>query len=116
MNTADMTMMMRQFFEAQCMRIFEVKNAAYAQTDVTEDGMDNFKKESASVGIRFEQYWAVLWGKHKRAMETWVRTGVAPAEVYKILCDLIVYELILYCHLVEIGEVDHAAVLKDETN
>jgi hypothetical protein len=116
MNTADMERIMEQFLTAQCMRIFKTKNAAYAQTDLTQDGMDNFKKESASVGIRFEQYWAVLWGKHKRAMETWVRTGVAPAEIYKILCDLIVYELILYCHLVEIGEVDHEAVMKDETN
>lgn len=116
LDTDQMEMLMREFFETQCMRVFAAKNKAYAQTDRTQDGLSNFKEEAEAVGINVNQYWRVLWGKHKRALETWVRTGEAPAPIWKIINDLIVYELILYCLEVDAGRVDHEAVVMDVTD
>ena len=116
LDTETMATLMREFFETQCMRIFDAKNKAYAQTDRTADGLSNFKEESEAIGIDVHQYWRVLWGKHRRALETYIRTGEAPAPIYKIICDLIVYELIFYCLEVDAGRVDHEQVVTDVSN
>lgn len=116
LDTETMATMMREFLDTQCMRIFEAKNKAYAQTHRTQDGLSNFYEEADAIGIDVDQYWRVLWGKHRRALETYIRTGEAPAPIYKIICDLIVYELIFYCLEVDAGRVDHEAVVTDTSN
>ncbi len=105
----------REFLEHQVMRIFAMKNKCYAQTDRTKDGMSNFNEGADEIGITPEQVWHTFFDKHRRAFSTWMRTGVAPAPIYKIINDMVVYLLILYCKLVSTGVISHKEVMKDKT-
>ncbi len=90
------------------------KNKAYAETDVTADALNNFREAADDFGISMNTYAMILQGKHYRAWKTFVRTGEAPDKPFRILGDIIVYALIMYCIGIDQGTWTHEEVLEDE--
>ena len=90
------------------------KNKAYAETDVTADALNNFREAADDFDISMNTYAMILQGKHYRAWKTFVRTGEAPDKPFRILGDIIVYALIMYCIGIDQGTWTHEEVLEDE--
>lgn len=108
-----MDKLMQEFFKhltLKCQR----KNKAYAETDVTSDALNNFREVEKAFGIDMMLYAEILKDKHRRAWQTYVRTGEAPDKAFRILGDMIVYALIQYCIAIDQGLWDHEMVLKDD--
>ena len=103
----------RQYFEEYLLPCYVAKNRAYAQTDTSGDAFYNFREGAKRWGITEEQYWGVLWGKHVHAIETWVRTGQAPDEIWRILNDVATYCLIQITKLAADGKIDWDEVVCD---
>ena len=113
MSPGRMDKLMREFFEhlmAKCQR----KNKAYAETDATDDALNNFREAAAEHDISKLTYAMILQGKHSKAWKTFVRTGEAPDKAFRILGDIIVYAFIMYCIGVDEGKWKHEQeVLED---
>ena len=90
------------------------KNKAYAETDATADALNNFREAADDFDISMNTYVMILQGKHYRAWKTFVRTGEAPDKPFRILGDIIVYALIMYCIGIDQGTWTHEEVLEDE--
>ncbi len=108
-----MDKLMREFFEhlmAKCQR----KNKAYAETDATSDALNNFREAAADFGISKLTYAMILQGKHYRAWKTFVRTGEAPDKAFRILGDIIVYAMLMYCIGCDESTWSHEEVLDDD--
>ncbi len=106
MSPGRMDKLMREFFEhlmAKCQR----KNKAYAETDATSDALNNFREAAADFGISKLTYAMILQGKHYRAWKTFVRTGEAPDKAFRILGDIIVYAMLMYCIGIDEGKWKH---------
>ncbi len=106
MSPGRMDKLMREFFEhlmVKCQR----KNKAYAETDATSDALNNFREAAADFGISKLTYAMILQGKHYRAWKTFVRTGGAPDKAFRILGDIIVYAMLMYCIGIDEGKWKH---------
>ncbi len=113
MSPERMDLLMKEFLECLTNKCAK-KNKAYAETDVTADALNNFREAAADFGISMSTYAMILQGKHYRAWKTFVRTGEAPDKPFRILGDIIVYALIMYCIAIEQGTWTHEEVLDDE--
>ena len=113
MSPGRMDKLMREFFE-HLMEKCQRKNKAYAETDATSDALNNFREAEETFDIKMMLYAEILKDKHRRAWQTYVRTGEAPDKPFRILGDTIVYALLQYCIAVDQGFWDHEAVLKDD--
>ncbi len=101
-----MDKLMREFF-SHLMEKCQRKNKAYAETDATSDALNNFREAAADFGISKLTYAMILQGKHYRAWKTFVRTGEAPDKAFRILGDIIVYAMLMYCIGVDEGKWKH---------
>lgn len=45
-----------------------------------EDALRNFKEQAAELGLSPEQVWGVFFGKHLKAIHTYVREGAVASE------------------------------------
>jgi hypothetical protein len=113
-TTQEILDVMRAVQEGPVREIFVRNNAAYAETDRTDDGFNNFREGAAESGIDVLQYWGVLFGKHRRALSTFVRTKNAHKPVWRVIKDMIVYLHMLNAYLIEQGEYTLEDVLGDE--
>ena len=68
--------MMHDDFE-KVVKINETKGHDYAGE---EDALRNFKEQAVEAGITSAQVWAVLFGKHLKAIQTFVREGDVASE------------------------------------
>jgi len=103
-TTDDILAIMVAFQEGPIREIFVRNNEGYAETDRTADGFHNFRDGAAEAGITPEQYWSVLFGKHRRALSSFIRTGRAHKPVYRLIKDMIVYLHMLNAYLIEQGK------------
>lgn len=115
-TTQDILDVMVAMQEGPVREIFVRNNAAYAETDRTDDGFNNFREGAAEEGIDVLQYWGVLFGKHRRALSAFRRTGVSHKPVYRIIKDMIVYLHMLNAWLIERGDYTLEEVLGDRDN
>lgn len=113
-TTEDILAVMKVFQEGPVREIFVRNNAAYAETDRTDDGFNNFREGAAEAGISVEQYWSVLFGKHRRALASFIRTGRSHKPVYRVLKDMIVYLHMLNAYNIEQGRYTLEEVLGDK--
>ncbi len=114
MSPGRMDKLMREFFE-HLMEKCQRKNKAYAETDATSDALNNFREAAADFGISKLTYAMILQGKHYRAWKTFVRTGEAPDKAFRILGDIIVYAMLMYCIGVDEGKWKHEQeVMEDD--
>ena len=101
-TTDDILEIMKVFQEGPIREIFVRNNEGYAETDRTADGFHNFRGGAAEAGITPEQYWSVLFGKHRRALSSFIRTGRAHKPVYRLIKDMIVY-----LHMLNAWNIEH---------
>ncbi|KKL27774.1 hypothetical protein LCGC14_2381810 [marine sediment metagenome] len=114
MSPGRMYYLMREFFE-MLMKKCQRKNKAYAETDATSDALNNFREAAADFGISKLTYAMILQGKHYRAWKTFVRTGEAPDKAFRILGDIIVYAMLMYCIAIDEGKWKHEQeVMEDD--
>ncbi|KKL09115.1 hypothetical protein LCGC14_2569070 [marine sediment metagenome] len=114
MSPGRMDKLMREFFE-HLMKKCQRKNKAYAETDATSDALNNFREAAEDFGISKLTYAMILQGKHYRAWKTFVRTGEAPDKAFRILGDIIVYAMLMYCIGIDEGKWKHEQeVLEDD--
>ena len=113
-TTQEILDVMKALQEGPVREIFVRNNAAYAETDRTNDGFNNFREGAIEAGIGILQYWSVLFGKHRRARAAFVRTKKSHKPVYRVIKDMIVYLHMLNAYLIEQGEYSLDDVLEDK--
>ncbi len=113
-TTQEILDVMKALQEGPVREIFTRNNAAYAETDRTNDGFNNFREGAVEAGIDVLQYWSVLFGKHRRALAAFVRTKKSHKPVYRVIKDMIVYLHMLNAYLIEQGEYSLDDVLGDK--
>jgi len=73
--------------------INDTKGHDYAGED---DALRNFKEQAAEYGLTPEQVWGVFFGKHLKAIQTFVREGdVASEPIEGRIHDAILYLFLL---------------------
>jgi hypothetical protein len=114
MSPGRMDKLMREFFE-MLMKKCQRKNKAYAETDATSDALNNFREAEKTFDTKMMLYAEILKDKHRRAWQTYVRTGEAPDKPFRILGDTIVYALLQYCIAIDQKLWDHEQeVMQDD--
>lgn len=109
MTPEERNRLVREFLDKVCLPLMGAKGHDYAQADITNDALANFKRAASRWGVTVEQAIGVYMGKHMDAIETFIRraaSGAArqPSEPIELrVADLVNYALLLYCWLVEAG-------------
>jgi len=95
--------LIKKFFEEECLPLLDTKGHDYTQG--SNDANSNFKtgaKRLHKRGIDEIDVWAIYFGKHMDAIETWLNDRAVKSEPIKSrIADAVNYLLILHTLIVE---------------